>query len=74
MNLKQSGSLQQLSQDIQQQLDDLTTERDRDRVSDQVLTDLYTMLGSVRGLNEAVGKAQSVIHQINWPQWTTTRF
>jgi len=67
-------SLQQLSQDIQQQLDDLTTERDGDRVSDQVLTDLYTMLGSVRGLNEAVGKAQSVIHQINWPQWTTTRF
>ena len=43
-------------------------------VSDQMLTDLYTMLGSVRGLSEAMGNAQSVMNQINWPQWTATRF
>jgi uncharacterized membrane protein YccC len=71
---RRRGSLQQLSHDFQRQFDTLTTDRDRDLVSDQVLVDLYATLGSVRGLIEAMANTQGVINEINWPQWTTARF
>jgi hypothetical protein len=66
--------LEHLSRDVQQQFDALATGRDRDPVSDPALTSLYTMLGSVRGLIEAMVNAQGVINQINWQQWTAARF
>jgi hypothetical protein len=39
-----------------------------------VLTDLYTLLGSVRGLIDAMANAQAAINQINWQQWAAVRF
>ena len=71
---QQRGSLQDLSHDLQQQLDALESSGDGDSISDSLLTDLYTMLGSVKGLIEAMANAQSIINQINWAQWATPRF
>ena len=71
---QQRGSLQDLSHDLQQQLDALETDRDRDPISDSVLTDLYTMLGSVKGLIESMTNTQDIINQINWHTWATPRF
>jgi hypothetical protein len=71
---QQRSSLQYLSRDLQQQLNDLETGSDRDPTSDRVLTDLYTMLGSVRGLIDAMANTQATINQINWQQWAATRF
>jgi hypothetical protein len=71
---QQSGSLQNLSRDLQQRLDSLTTDRDSDTISDRVLSDLYTLLGSVRGLIDAMANTQTAINQINWRQWAATRF
>ena len=71
---QQRGSLEHLSRDLHQQLDALEVGRDPDSISDHVLTDLYTMLGCVRGLFDAMANAQGVINQINWTQWTTGRF
>jgi hypothetical protein len=71
---QQSGSLQDLSRDLQQQLDSLTTDRDPDAISDRVLNDLYTLLGSVRGLIDAMANTQAAINQINWQQWAAPRF
>ena len=57
--------------DLEGQFDALET---RQGSGDQVLTDLYTLLGSTRGLIEAMADAQSSINQINWQQWATARF
>jgi hypothetical protein len=62
-------SLQQLTREYEQQLDQLES-----TVSDEVLRDLYTMLGVVRGLFAAMANTQVVISQINWRQWSTTQF
>ena len=67
-------SLRQCARGMQQQLDALTTDRDRDFIDDQLLIDLYAMLGSIRGMVEAMSDASDVIEQINWRQWATTRF
>jgi hypothetical protein len=71
---QQRESLQGLSREMQRQFDTLEIGRDQDRISDQMLADLYTMLGSIRGLIESMAKTQSVITQINWQQWATPRF
>jgi hypothetical protein len=68
------GSLQDLSRDWKEQFDAWEANRDRDFTSDRLLTDLYTLLGSLRGLAEAMSSAQVVISQINWQQWATARF
>ncbi len=41
---------------------------------DSFLADLYAMIGTVRGLVEAMANTQVVINQINWQQWATPRF
>jgi len=71
---EQRGTLERLMRDLQQRVNNLETAEDRLLVGDRVLTDLYTMLGSVRGLIAAMGNAQGIINQINWPQWATARF
>ena len=68
---QQRGSLQHLTHDLEGQFDALET---RQGSSDQVLIDLYTLLGSTRGLVEAMADAQSSIDEINWQQWATARF
>jgi uncharacterized protein YukE len=68
---QQRGSLQNLAHDLKEQFDAVENRQDS---SDQMLTDLYTLLGSVRGLLEAMTDAQSSIDEINWQQWATARF
>jgi uncharacterized membrane protein YccC len=73
---QQRGSMEHLSHELQQQLDDLETGQDREPISDsdRALTDLYTWLGSLRGLIGAMADTQAVINQINWRQWAIARF
>jgi hypothetical protein len=68
------ASLQDLPHSLKQQLDALETNGDRDPISDTVLMELYAMLGNVKGLIEAMANTQSVISQINWRAWATSRF
>jgi hypothetical protein len=70
---QERGSLQQLSRELHQQLDVLSSDRDRVPISDRALGDLYTLLGTVRGLISAMANAQAAISQINWHAWTATR-
>ena len=65
---------ERLMRDLQQRVNNLDTAEDRLLVGDRVLTDLFTMLGSVRGLIAAMGNAQGIINQINWQQWAAARF
>ena len=60
--------------DLQSQLETLEKGGDRNPIGDRMLADIYTLLGSVRGLIEALAKAEDVFSQINWRQWTTVRF
>lgn len=71
---QQISDLKQIAHDMQQRFNDLRTisgQHDRD---DRLLADLYAMLGSVRGLIEAMANTQVVINQINWQQWAAPRF
>ena len=58
----------------QHQMDILQTKPGRSPANDQLLTDLYTLIGCVRGSIAAMANAQDVINQINWRQWTMPRF
>ena len=68
------GSLQHASRDFHQEMEAFTAGQDRESIGDQTLGDIYTLLGSLRGLIDAMANAQAVINQINWPQWTAARF
>jgi hypothetical protein len=71
---QQRGSLEQQSRELEEQLAVLDTDQNRDPVSDRLRAALYTMLGSWRGLIDAMANAQTVINRINWHQWATARF
>ena len=58
----------------QQQFDALADEGNGETSTEESITGLYIMLGSLRGLIEAMSHAQGAINQISWPQWTTARF
>ena len=68
------AELQQVARDLHQQLDQLETRRGQNHADDQLLAELYAVVGSVRGLIEAMANAQIVIRQIKWHQWATPRF
>jgi hypothetical protein len=71
---EERSELQHLSQNLEHQLDALQAGQDETPISDQMLTDLYTMIGTVRGLIDVMSRAQGAIEQINWQQWATARF
>ncbi len=70
----QRDNLKQLARDLERQFDALKTSGDRHDVDDRLLADLYTTMGSVQGLVDAMNNTQSAINQINWKQWATPRF
>lgn len=70
----QRDQLQHLSGGLRQQLNTLKTGQDQGPISDQLLADLYTMIGCVRGSIAAMANAQRVMNQINCQHWATTRF
>jgi uncharacterized membrane protein YccC len=71
---KLRDELQQLAVDLERQFSTLEAGNAQDDVDDQMVTDLYTMLGSSRGLIAAMARAQEAMNQINWPALATTRF
>lgn len=70
----QQSELRQLADGLEDQLQQLHTNRQALDIDDESLADLYTMTGSVRGLIEAMVNTQAAIHQINWQQLATPRF
>lgn len=71
---QQQSSFEQMSRDLQNQLEILEQDEDRESISDDVLADIYALLGCLRGLIEAMAATQDAINQINWQQWATPRF
>ena len=71
---QERDALQQLAVDVQRQLNILEAGSESETTSDRARSDLYTMLGSVRALVEAMAGTQAVISQINWHALATTRF
>jgi hypothetical protein len=66
------GSLQDLARDVQAEFEAL--EAKHGDLQGTELADFYGLLGSTRGLVEAVSDTQAAIHQINWRQLSTSRF
>ena len=68
----QHNELSRLSDELEQQLDQMLIDREQNQ--DQIRTDVYTTIGSLRSLIEAMKNTQAVFNQINWRQWKTVRF
>lgn len=69
-----SDSLEQLSRELQTQLDALRANSKQDQLSEQAWVDLYTVLGSVRGLISAISGTQIAMSQIDWQRLSAARF
>jgi len=74
----QHNELSRLSDELEQQLDQMVDDTVVDGVQntfhDQIWIDIYTTIGSLRSLIEAMKNTQSIFNQINWHQWETVRF
>jgi uncharacterized membrane protein YccC len=64
----------QASRDLAIQLDTLQANSAQGHLSDPALKQLYTIIGSVRGLIEAMFSTQNVLQQIDWQQLGAARF
>ncbi len=71
---QQKSELQQIAHDLLQQFHELNAGSGQQETGDKLITDLYVMVGSARGLIEAMDNTQLVINQINWHQWATPQF
>ncbi len=71
---RKRSELQHLSHDLKRQFDVLELDRDGTPIGDEMVTELYTMMGTIRGLLDAMASAQVAINQINWQQFATARF
>jgi hypothetical protein len=63
-----------ISMPLMQQLDDLRKTRTMDDFDDRALQHLYTVTGSTQSLLEAVRRLDDSMTQINWHQWSASRF
>ena len=64
----------ELSQDLQQRLDELQRRHGEGAVDDTGMQNLYTLIGSIKGLLQAMEELQESMQQINWNQWAAARF
>jgi hypothetical protein len=63
----------ELSQDMQQHLE--TLQHNQEAATEARTTqNLYTLLGSLKGLLESMEKLQDSMNGINWAQWSAARF
>ena len=67
-------SLDRLGENVQQQIADVQIARRQGAVDESLLVDMYSFLGSIRGLLNAIGSTQTAINQINWNQLAANRF
>jgi len=70
----QRDTLERVSRELQQHLETLAAESHHGAISDQALNELYTVVGCVRSLIDAMTSTQSAMQQINWTQLSTPRF
>ena len=68
------ANLQQISRDLEKRLDTLAYNKDGVGEEDRMISNFYALLGSLRGLIEAMAETQGAISQINWGQWAEERF
>lgn len=64
----------ELSQDIQQRLDELQHQQGQAVIGTVDAQNLYALIGSIKGLLEAMEELQESMQQINWNQWAVARF
>jgi uncharacterized membrane protein YccC len=69
-----SRELQDLSRDLKQQFEALDTDPGQVTLSHHMLMRLYAVLGSVRGLVEAMSETRNAMGEINWQQFAAARF
>jgi len=67
-------ALHKLSQDLVQRLDAREKPEEPSQTDERELRGFYALLGSVRGLVEAMGETQGSLREINWNQWAAARF
>jgi DNA-binding transcriptional MerR regulator len=68
------ATLLEISRDLEKKFDTLTFNKDKVRTEDRMLRNVYSLLGTLKGLIEAMADTQEVINQINWDQWAEERF
>jgi uncharacterized membrane protein YccC len=66
------ATLLEISRDLEKRLDAL--DYNKARTEDRMLRNVYSLLGALKGLIEAMADIQEVINQINWDQWARARF
>ncbi len=64
----------ELADELEEQFDKLILDSEQILSNEQIQTDLYTTIGSLRSLIEAMENTQAIINQINWRQWAIVRF
>ena len=64
----------ELSQDLQQHLDELQRDQGPAAVDAAGAQNLYTLIGSIKGLLHAMEELQESMQRINWDQWAAARF
>jgi uncharacterized membrane protein YccC len=63
-----------LSQDLEQQLGNLTQGNSPDHIDGQDLRNIYAVIGSTQSLLDAMKELGDSMKQINWNQWAVARF
>ena len=72
--IKEWNSGATLSEDIEQQLEQLQQNSNPDDFDGQSLRNLYAVLGSTQSLLDAMHELGNSMQQINWQQWEVARF
>lgn len=70
----QQNQLSQMTRGLERQLEELKIDQGQIKNIEFVDADLYALIGTLRGLKEAMARTQVVINQINWSQWSKVRF
>ena len=70
----QRPALQEIARGLKQRLDVREKTGNRDLADDRAPREFYALLGTLRGLLQAMVETQNVIKQINWGQWAAKRF
>jgi len=70
----QRAALKAISRDLEQRLDAREKTGEPDLTDERAPQEFYALVGTVRGLFQAMVETQNVIKQINWGQWAAKRF
>jgi uncharacterized membrane protein YccC len=68
------SDLQDMSRDLEEQFDGLDAGPDSAAFSQQLLAKLYAVLGSARGLVEAMIETRNAMDEVNWQPLAASRF